>query len=235
MDWKEWHRHFAANRDRARPDVDVEGIPKEMRAVLAASLGRFQLGESGEGRIAQEVNQVRWPEVDDDWRAAIRLFVAEEGRHGAILGQAVAALGGRTPKRHATEVLFRRGRRLLGVRTKLLVLLAAEVISLGAYGALIEGLPPCGLRTALEQVCEDEKAHLAFHTDFFRATTKTSAARRALRVGWTAIATAAVGTVLVDHAPLWRTLGTPPGRLATRWRGLIADVGRAIAPLGSKA
>ncbi|HSP80218.1 MAG TPA: hypothetical protein VLQ93_16925, partial [Myxococcaceae bacterium] len=130
MQWSRWRQHFEANRTRALPKglEQVDTVPAGWRAPLAASLARFQLGEAGEGRIAQEIDRVRLPGVDADYRAALKLFVAEEGRHARILGHLVPALGGRLLARNWTERLFTHGRRLLGVRLKLTVLLVAEVV-----------------------------------------------------------------------------------------------------------
>src|SRR3712207_9596320 len=81
----------------------------------------------------------------------------------------VRALGGKLLGRNWTERLFVRGRRLLGLRLKLMVLLVAEVVGGAFYGLLVSRLPPGPLRRGLEEICEDERHHLRFHGDFFSA------------------------------------------------------------------
>ena len=36
--------------------------------------------------LAHQIGRVAWPHIDDDYRAALRLFVKEEARHARILG-----------------------------------------------------------------------------------------------------------------------------------------------------
>jgi hypothetical protein len=108
---------------RPLPDLGTQvririGAP-ELAASIARSLAKFQLGEAGEGRIAKEIDRARLPSIDADYRAALKLFVAEEGRHARLLGLAVRALGGSLLQKNWTEALFVRGRRLLGLRLKL--------------------------------------------------------------------------------------------------------------------
>ena len=106
--WSRWFAHFADSRDRPPPLVppDLREIPPELRAPLAASLAKFQRGESGEGRIAHQIDRVALYGIDDDYRGALKLFVAEEGRHARILAQLVRALGGRLLLHDWTDRLF---------------------------------------------------------------------------------------------------------------------------------
>src|SRR5688500_23635 len=139
--WTRFRECFERNAVRAMPVLTgPSGVPDAVRAHVAASLARFQLGEAGEGRIAKEIDRYRSPAVDDDYRAALKLFVKEEGRHAAILGHLVRSLDGRLLDKTWTERLFVRGRRLLGIELKLLVLLAAEVVGVGCYRAIAERL-----------------------------------------------------------------------------------------------
>lgn len=220
--WSSWRRHFESNAARPVPAVDGDGVPDAWVGPLARSLAVFQAGEAGEGRIARQIDRALLPGIDDDYRMALKMFVREEGRHAKILAQAVRALGGELQRTQWSERLFVGGRRLLGVRLKLLVLLAAEVVGIGVYGALAERLGTCSIGQALRELCEDEAMHLEFHCEFFRTQTTSRWRRAAFSGVWWAVATAACATVLVDHRATLRALEVRgAGR---RLLGLVAEV-----------
>lgn len=211
MRWSDWRRHFEMNRRRPLPEglERAEEVPEPWRPALAASLATFQLGEAGEGRIAHEIDRAKVPGIDADYRAALKLFVAEEGRHARILGLMVRGLGGKLLARNWTERLFVFWRRLLGLRVKLMVLLAAEVIGGSFYGLLASRLPESGLRRALEEICEDEQHHLDYHGEFFARQGWGVVMRAVWQAGWWSLALAAMGVVLMDHRRTLRTMGIP--------------------------
>jgi hypothetical protein len=238
MTWCSWRAHFERNAARPLPPLRpaLPEVPDAWTAALARSLARFQVGESGEGRIAHEIDRATLPGVDADYRAALKRFVAEEGRHARILAGLVQALGGQLLARTWTERLFVHGRRLLGVRAKLLVLLAAEVVGIAFYGALARGLPQGALRRALEELCADEEAHLRFHCDFFRLQARTRAARLLFLAAWWPLVLAAGCVVLLDHRPTLRVLGLSPRRVAGAFVQRAAEAAaRAHAPRASSA
>jgi hypothetical protein len=228
MSWSSWSVHFERHALRPLPPLRpaVDEVPAAWRAPLARSLARFQVGESGEGRIAHEIDRACLPGVDAAYRACLKRFVAEEGRHARILAGLVQALGGQLLARTWTERLFVHGRRLLGVRAKLLVLLAAEVVGIAFYGALAACLPAGAVRRALEELCADEEAHLRFHCDFFRHQTRTRPARWLFHAAWWPLVLAAGGVVLLDHRPTLRALGLAPRGVA---RTFLQRAGEAAA------
>jgi hypothetical protein len=230
MGWSSWREHFERNAARPLPPLrpSVHEVPAAWRGALARSLARFQVGESGEGRIAHEIDRASLPGVDADYRAALKRFVAEEGRHARILGGLVQALGGRLLARTWTERLFVHGRRLLGVRAKLLVLLAAEVVGIGFYGTLAARLPEGALRRALEELCADEEAHLRFHCDFFRLQASTRAARLVFHSAWWPLVLTACTVVLLDHRYALSALGLAQGSVARVLLQRAAEAARAV-------
>jgi hypothetical protein len=165
----------------------------------------------------------------------LKRFVAEEGRHARILGLLVKELGGTLMRRSWTERLFVMGRRLVGVRLKLLVLLAAEVVGIAYYGAVAEKVPPGSLRDALKQICGDEEAHLRFHVDFFRAECGVGWKRAVFMPTWWTVCMLAAVLVLHDHAPAMRTLGIERRWLAHRFVQLTREVAAAarVQPAGT--
>lgn len=232
MTWITWRQHFEQNRRRPLPALDgPSGVPDELRAPLLRSLAVFQLGEAGEGRIATEIDRLRTPAIDDDYRAALKLFVAEEGRHARILGGIIRGLGGELLEDTWTERLFQAGRRLAGVRLKLVVLLAAEVVGMTFYEALASRLEPGSVRAALEEIAADETHHLAFHAAFFAAEATTPARQLAFAGIWRAVASAACATVLIDHAATLRAFGIPPGELAARLAQRVEEAAAAAGAL----
>jgi hypothetical protein len=192
---------------------------------LASTVARLQAGETGEGRI---VNEIRKRGIGDaDYQQAIALFVAEEGRHARILGRALEGLGGEPHRDHWTARYFTVGRRVLGPRTKIVVLLAAEVIATTFYDAMERALPEGPLRTAFAQIQRDEMAHLEFHTDFFAS--QDAAGRAAFRAAWWPIASVCCAVVLGDHAATLGALGIDRVALLRAMRAAVTHVDRRVA------
>lgn len=218
--WIATRRRFEESARRPLPRVDgPTGVPDDVRADVVRSLQIFQRGESGEGRIATEIDRCASPAIDDDYRAALKLFVAEEGRHARILGDLIRALGADVIDETWTARLFVLGRRLMGVRLKLLVLLAAEVVGVGFYGLIAARLDDGSVRRALREICADEERHLEFHRAFFGRACAGFPSRAAFVVAWAVVGAAACAVVLVDHR---RTLAALRVSAATAVRVLAA-------------
>ena len=215
---KHWRAYF--ERNRVRPMPEISPVHEPWAKLLARSLAVFQLGESKGGRLANEIDSL--PGLDADYKAAIKLFIAEEQRHGDVLATCVSALGGELMTTTWTESLFLVARRLAGVRFKLVVLLSAETVGLAFYRGLITRLPAGALRGALAEICDDEVEHLRFHGDAFRGN-------RAFRYAFYAVVTAAAAVVLVDHRKTHRALGIPLGESVRRFREHILSVGTDLA------
>jgi rubrerythrin len=222
-DWSYWRTHFEMQADRPLPMiVGASGTwPEGWRASLARSLAIFQLGESGEGRIAQDIDHCTLPSVDADYRASLKLFVEEEHRHAKILARMVLELKGRLLERSWSERLFCYGRRMLGIRFKLLVLLAAEVIGIAFYGTIATRLPLGSMRFALAEICRDEEFHLRFHAAFFRAQMHSLPHRMLFSAAWHMVGTAAALVVLWDHRYMLRTLQIPFSQMAATFHRLL--------------
>jgi hypothetical protein len=230
IDWKRWRERFERSQDRPLPDVrPPPGLTRERATALAWSLARFQIGETGEGRIARRIWRVRLRGIDDHYRVALGLFVREEGRHARLLAAMVRALGGQLVTHSWNASLFRWARQLLGVRTKLLVLLAAEVVGLGCYRLFAGALPRCPMRAALEEIAGDEQAHLAFHCDFFAAQAGTRWRLAVFKIAWAVAGACSVAAVLLEHRHSLATLGVSPARAAGALATLLALAARLPA------
>lgn len=216
--WRHWLAFFAARRDR--PDArlladepQLDNVP----ASVARSLAIFQLGESGGGTVIEQARQSRLPSIDDDYAEAVALFVAEEHRHAELLACCVRALRGRLIERNWTARLFVVGRRLVGLRLKVMVLLAAEVVGICYYQLLSGGLPDSELKSVLREIAADEKAHLRFHCEFLRTQLQTDLQRRLFLIAWRTLMLAAALVVVLDHRAALHDLGIPMKRVWKRW------------------
>ena len=115
-----WCDHFLGNADRQLPipwDAGC-GLSEQQRAALIPSLQDFQLGESSEGKHGLARAAAYGRRIGDPHYAeAVRLFFAEENRHAAYLARYLALAGTTTIGRSWTDFVFRRVRRLFGLRS----------------------------------------------------------------------------------------------------------------------
>ena len=216
--WAHWRKVFEARRGRPAPallndDPFVLGIP----ASVSRSLAIFQLGESGGGTIVRQAQQSLLPGLDANYAAAMALFVEEEHRHAELLACCVRALRGKLLRSNWTARLFVFARRLVGLRTKVTVLLAAEVVGLCYYRLLARRLPDCEIRATLHEIVADERTHLDFHCAFLRSQVRTPLQRFVFVWAWRCLMLAAATAALVDHAAALRDLGVSLHDLRQRW------------------
>lgn len=222
--WADWRQRFKARTGRPLPEVQSPGLSGQQRRRLARSLAIFELGESGEGRIATEIRFVDRAGIDGMYREALGLFVAEEARHGRILTKLVRTLGGQPLPGAWTNTAFTAGRRLAGVRLKLLVLMAAEVVGISFYTVIQQPLGAGSFRSALEEICGDELDHLDFHADFFHTQINGPLDAAIFSVGWSVVSWLSTATVAIDHH---RTLAALGIRQQHYWREACLHADRA--------
>lgn len=204
--WAHWRRRFEARSDRKLPTLDTCADYSDLPASVARSLAVFQLGESGGGTVIDQARTSKLDGVDEDYAEAVRLFVAEEHRHANILAMCVRLLGGELIRKNWTQRLFLFSRRLIGLRLKVLVLLAAEVVGICFYSSIAAQLRPGPVRRWLAELADDERSHLEFHCLFLQSQV-SSPWRRRLFVGiWRSVMFAAAAVVMLDHRRTIRDL-----------------------------
>ena len=217
VNWREWLNFFERRSGRRLPEPEPGESYTELPESLARSLAIFQLGESGGGTIVEQARQSGIKNIDDNYAEAMHLFVKEENRHADILAICVHLLGGSLIQENWTASLFVRSRRLIGLRLKVLVLLAAEVVGLCYYHLLAARLPAGQVRSLLAQLVNDERAHLQFHCSFLRSQADCLWKRAIFIITWRMTMCAAAIVVLIDHWPAIRDLGIGPTVVLRRW------------------
>lgn len=210
-----WLAYFQGNARADRPPgltLRAE-VPTSLHALVAGSLGRFQLGEAAGGRIHAEMPTHPDRSLDQATRRSIQLYIEEEWRHSRELALVITALGGELLTSHWTNGAFTACRRILGLRTKMLTLAIAEVIGIVYYQALARGVGSPALAAALERIAGEEARHLDFQAAFFDHALSSAPRllqtpyRWLLRAQLLAILAAALGVLLLDHGALLRRVG----------------------------
>ena len=226
-----WVEHFEQNEHvHAETDAAIAfdsgcEIPDPVRRPLVESIRRFQLGESGDGaqllRKAQRAG-------DTEYLCAARLFIAEEQQHAALLLRLLGYLGGHPLQRHWSDAVFVRLRRLMGLRTELMVLTVAEVVALSYYGGLANAGPDGVVGAVAARIVADEHPHVRFQQDRLRAGFDESrvGARALAFAFWWLTAIGATAVVAFDHGPLLDAIGYRRRRFI---RDVLADFARVAS------
>jgi hypothetical protein len=226
-----WVEHFEENvMVHAQVDaaIDFEGVchvPDPVRRPLIESIRRFQLGESGDGaQLLRKAQQAGDPE----YHCAAKLFVAEEQQHAALLLHLLGYLDGEPMHRHWSDAVFVRLRRLMGLRTELMVLTVAEVVALSYYGGLAVDAPDPVVRAVAARIVDDEHPHVRFQRDRLRAGFADSGVpMRALAFTlWWLTAIGATVVVAMDHGPLLDAIGYRRSRFV---RDVLGDFAKVVA------
>lgn len=215
--WQHWLAFFASRASRPTPTLAPPIAYADVPASVAKSLAIFQLGESGGGTIVEQARHSSCRHIDSHYADAMDLFVKEEHRHADVLADCVHSLGGSLIKKNWTARLFVFGRRLIGLRLKVVVLLAAEVVGICYYHLLATRLTEARLKTTLNQLVTDEQAHLYFHCDFLRSQTPDPFRRAVFVLAWRSVMLAAAIVVFIDHRKAIRDLGLSPATVWRRW------------------
>ena len=165
----DWLRYFEQNRQSLLEipwHLGPELTPQE-RLGLGRSVQEFQRGESSEGRhFLRYAEQYAATTGDRDYVAALRLFIAEEQRHGRDLGRFLSINGIPLVEATLPDRVFRMLRHLLGtLEISIAVLITAEIIAEVYYSALGAATGSAILERLCEQILRDEASHVAFQAE----------------------------------------------------------------------
>jgi hypothetical protein len=226
-----WVIHFEQNvavHADVDATIDFEGtcaVPEAVREPLIASVRRFQLGESGDGR---QLLRKAAKAGDPEYLRAAELFVAEEQQHASLLLRLLGYLGGTPMSKHWSDAVFVRLRRLMGLRTELMVLTVAEVVALSYYGGLAADGPDPVVRAVAARIVADEHPHVRFQRDRLRAGFAHSGllSRVMAFAFWWLTAIGATVVVAMDHGPLLDAIGYRRTRFI---RDVLADFAKVVA------
>jgi hypothetical protein len=201
------------------------------RSAVARSIQIFQLGETGQGRhITRAADDYAKRTGDTLYPTALQLFIEEEHRHAALLGQVLDAAGIPRIRRQWSAGLFRKLRHLAGLELAICVLLSAELIAMIYYSALRRATRSIVLRQVCQQILRDEVMHLKFQSErlaILRRRRSQRAQGMAVGAQWMLF----VGTCGIFYCAHWRVLkagGFSVRRFARRARHEFQHVAKMM-------
>jgi hypothetical protein len=209
--WKDYFEVNAALPDGV-PWGAGERLPEEERAWVGPSLAAFQLGESSDGRGLMAAAEACGRERKWFHLAAVTgAFIREEQGHAALLGRFLDREGIPRLDKEWTDIVFRRLRRGMPLRTILTVLVSAEILSLVYYRALSSATSSVTLRALCRKLLADELAHVAYEAALLEGLRRAGSPLRAAveRVAHGLLYGATTGIVYLRHREVLKRGGYP--------------------------
>ncbi len=167
-----WRLYYEQN---ARSLLDIPwqlgaDLTRDEVVALAQSLKEFQAGESSEGKHLLRYAQAYATRTgDQEYVAAIRLFIAEEQRHARDLGRFLTLNAIPLLPTTFVDRVFRQLRNLLGgLEVSIGVLITAEMIAKVYYAVVRDATQSIVLRRLCEQILRDELRHVQFQAEQLR-------------------------------------------------------------------
>lgn len=165
----EWHDYFRRNatKQRAIPWENGAEIAEEELKQIANSLCSWQLGETSDGSHLLKAAQ-KYASVigDPDFVSVIRLFIAEEQRHGELLGKFLDLAGIERIQSDWGDTLFRAVRYLLpSMELWTTPVVMVETLAMVYYGAIRKASQSTVLRMICKQILSDEVPHIRFQCE----------------------------------------------------------------------
>lgn len=206
LDYTGWRDYFRSNMSKYATLVLPHKLMCDDRArnaALAATLARFQIGETGEGKhLKKQALKVEGPV----YLETIDLFLKEENNHANYLAKVIGLLDGKLMSGHWTDAFFIVFRRALGLKTELFVLLVAEILGQAFYDCVAHSPEYEELSPLFETIVSDEKAHLEYHTQYLGLRMQETfpgmlgkVSRTVLYAAWTALFIAAMTVFIADN------------------------------------
>ena len=165
----QWVDYFRANAERllAVPWEDGVGATPDELARITDSLRGWQLGETSDGRhLLAAAADYAAKLGDPAFLDAIRLFIAEEQRHGEELGQFLDLTGVPRATWDWGDAVFRAFRYVLPrMEVWATVVVIVETHAMLYYAALRRATGSAVLRQICRQILADEVPHIQFQCE----------------------------------------------------------------------
>ena len=165
----QWVDYFQSNAQRQReiPWQLGAGASLEELAEITPSLRGWQLGETSDGKhLLAAAGNYAIKVGDPGFVDAVRLFIAEEQRHGESLGRFLDLAHVARAKSDWGDALFRAARYCLpSMEVWVTPVVMVETHAMIYYNAIRRATKSVVLRGLCEQILADEVAHIRFQCE----------------------------------------------------------------------
>jgi len=233
----DWIAYFYENAQAAavRPKPAASaGLPDAVRAVIAASLPAWQLGETSDGRhLRAAAKQYAEAHGDPAFLSAVELFIREEQRHGAALGEWLDLVGIPRKSRDLGDSLFRCCRYAIPNYAVWAAVVVMVESMAEMYYAAVKRMTPCPrLQAECERILRDEVRHIQFQCEHlaFARRLLPRWQRTALFAGEMMFYGVVCAAVWLAHGRLLQFSGMTAGHFAKAAAGKFRVMQRLMNP-----
>jgi hypothetical protein len=165
-EWVDWFAHNAAHLRSIPWESGSQGLAQNLKAI-APSLRAWQLGETSDGsHLLAAARNYAERIGDPGFLDAVKLFIAEEQRHGADLGRCLDLAGVPRARRDWGDSCFRALRYLWpSMEVWATPVVMVECHAMIYYQAIRCATASPVLRAVCEQILADEVPHLRFQCE----------------------------------------------------------------------
>lgn len=163
-----WSAYFEENnKHRLQIDFSKETeLSEKERKLIFPSIQWFQKGEASDGAyLLKCAKQYAEKNHNLEYFKAIQWFICEENRHSWYLKQFMNFYQVSECKKSVLDNIFRRLRKINGLKSEIIVLVTAEMIALSYYSALAECSTSLALKSICRQMLKDELRHIVFQSN----------------------------------------------------------------------
>lgn len=164
---RRWQDHFLGNSvdpEASMPWSAGAGLTEAEARAVVVSLQAWQLGETSEGgHLLAAARRYAAKISDPEFLPAVKLFIAEEQRHGELLGRFLDLHGAGRIRRNWGDTAFRLLRYALpNLEIWTTVVIGVETLALIYYRAVMQASRSRLLQAICRQILKDEVYHLRF-------------------------------------------------------------------------
>lgn len=165
---KEWISHFEKNAQPQSIDWNLSpDIARDEKKKIIRSLQAWQLGETSDGSHLLHAASIYANRIEDDlYVRAVKLFIAEEQKHGANLGRYLDAIGEKRLAKDWGDTLFRKVRYFnTSMEIWTIAVIIVESFAQIYYQAIAQATSCRLLRQICKDILVDEASHIKFQLD----------------------------------------------------------------------